>query len=118
MECFYRSKPFDEEGKPIRGSRKGMFMEWRERVMLESTEQRVYDQEKVIRNNGWLSELELEVIKKQVEAESQGKLYREQDVTMDAETVEPDIGTVREEINDAEDNLKNRVKNIGRLLNN
>ena len=105
MECFYRSKPFDEEGKPIRGCRKGMFMEWRERGMLESTERRVCDQKKVIRNNGWLSELELEVIKKQVEDESQGKLYREQDVTVDAETVEPDIRTVREEINDAEDNL-------------
>ena len=46
----------------------------------------VCDQEKVIRNNGWLSELELEAIKKQVEDESQGKLYREQDVTVDAES--------------------------------
>ena len=86
MECFYRSKPFDEEGKPIRGCRKGMFREWRERGMFESTEQRVCDQEKIIRNNGWLSELELEAIKKQVEDESQGKLYREQDVTVDAES--------------------------------
>ena len=25
MECFYRSKPFDEEEKPIRGYRKRMF---------------------------------------------------------------------------------------------
>ena len=25
MECFYGSKPFDEEGKPIRGYRQRMF---------------------------------------------------------------------------------------------
>ena len=25
MECFYRSRPFDEEGKPIRGYRQRMF---------------------------------------------------------------------------------------------
>ena len=31
MECFYRDKPFDEEGKPIREYRKKMFREWRER---------------------------------------------------------------------------------------
>ena len=27
MECFYRSKPFDEEGKPVRGNRRRMFRE-------------------------------------------------------------------------------------------
>ena len=62
MECFYRSKPFDEEGKPIRGYRQRMFREWRDRGMFESTEQRVSDQARAIRKNGWLSELELEAI--------------------------------------------------------
>ena len=69
MECFYRSKTFDEEGKPIRGHRKRMFIEWRERGMFESTEQRVCDQLRTIRKDGWLSELELEAIKRQVEVE-------------------------------------------------
>ena len=64
MECFYRSKPFDDEGKPIRGYRKRMFREWRERGMLESTEQRVCEQARAIRKNGWLSELGLEAIKR------------------------------------------------------
>ena len=27
MECFYRSTPFDENGKPIRGYRQRMFRE-------------------------------------------------------------------------------------------
>ena len=70
MECFYRSKPFDEEGKPIRGYRNRMFREWRERGMFESTEQRVCDQARVIRKNDWLSELKLEAVKRQVEEES------------------------------------------------
>ena len=45
MEYFYRSKPFDEEGKPFRGYRKRLFREWRERGMFESTEQRMCDQQ-------------------------------------------------------------------------
>ena len=38
MECFYRSKAFDEEGKPIRGYRRRMFREWKERGMFKSME--------------------------------------------------------------------------------
>ena len=82
-----------------------MFREWGERGMFELTEQRVFDQARAIRNNGWLSELELEAIKRQVEGESQGELCREQDVTVDEETAETDVGTVEEEINDAEDSI-------------
>ena len=55
MECFYRRKPFDKEGKPIRGYRKRMFRELREKRMLESTEQRVCDQVWTVRKNGWAS---------------------------------------------------------------
>ena len=39
MECFYRSKSFREEGKPILGSRKTIFTEGKERGMSESMEQ-------------------------------------------------------------------------------
>ena len=60
---FYRSKPFHEEGKPTRGYRERMFRKWKERGMYESTEQRVCDQARAIIKNGWLSELELEVIR-------------------------------------------------------
>ena len=44
MECFYRSKPFDEEGKPVKGYKPRMFKEWRDRGLFESTEQRVCGQ--------------------------------------------------------------------------
>ena len=63
MECFYRSKPFDEEGKPIRGYRQRMFREWRDRGLFKSTEQRVCAQARAIRRNVCLSQLELETIR-------------------------------------------------------
>ena len=63
MEFFYRTKPFDEEEKPIRGYRKGIFREWRDTELFESTEQRVCDQATVIRKNGLLLQLELETVK-------------------------------------------------------
>ena len=65
----------------------------------------VCDQARTIRKNGWLLELELEAIKREIEDESQVELCREQDVAVDAETVETDVGTVEEEINDAEDSI-------------
>ena len=73
--------------------------------MFESTGQRVCDLARIIRNNGQLPELELEAIKRQAEGESQGELYREQDVTVDAGIVETAVGTVEEEINDAENSI-------------
>ena len=85
-ECFYRSKPFDEEGKPVRGYRQRMFREWRDRGLFESTEQRVCDQARAIRKNGWLSQLELETIKRQVEDEFQGEFG--EDAATEVETVE------------------------------
>ena len=89
MECFYRSKPFNEEGKPIRGYRQRMFREWRQRGMFDSTEQRVCDQARAIRKNGWLSELELESIRKKIESESQVDTSDlEEDVVTNSSAVE------------------------------
>ena len=71
MECFYRSKPFDENERPIRGYRQRMFKEWRLRGMFDSTEQWICDQARTIRKNGWLSDIELEMIKRKIEDEVQ-----------------------------------------------
>ena len=73
--------------------------------MFESTEQCVCDQARAIRKNGWLSELELEAVRRQVEGEFQGEFCREQDVTVDVETGETDVGTVEEEVNFGEDSI-------------
>ena len=80
--------------------------------MFESTEQRVCNQANAVRKNGWLSELELEAIKRQIEYESRGELCREQDVTMEANTVETDVGTIEEEMNDAEDRIGDTERDL------
>ena len=103
IKCFYRSKSFDEKGKPIGGYRNIIFRKWRESGILESTEQHVYDQARALVKNDKLSEVELEAIKRQIEDESQGELCTEQDVAVEAETVETNIGAVEDEINDAGD---------------
>ena len=48
-----------------------MFREWKDIGMVESTEQPMCDQATTIRKNGWLSELELEMIRRKIENESQ-----------------------------------------------
>ncbi|XP_068704348.1 microfibrillar-associated protein 1A-like [Montipora foliosa] len=68
-------------------------------------EQRVRDQARAIRRNGWLSELEPEAIKREVEDKSKDDLWEGQDVTVEAETVEIDGETGEEERNDAEDSI-------------
>ena len=82
-----------------------MFREQRERRIFESTEQRVCEQTRAYRENGWLSELELETIKRQVEGETQDELCKEQDVAVDGETAQIDVGTVEEDVNDVEDSV-------------
>ena len=71
MECFFRSKPFDDDGKLIRGYRQRMMQEWKEHGVFEITEQRLRDQARAIRKNGWLFDLELENIRRMIEAESE-----------------------------------------------
>ena len=61
MEYFFRSNPFDENGKPIRGCKQRMLREWRERGMFESTEELYVIRQEQLGKNGWLSELEFEV---------------------------------------------------------
>ena len=112
MECFYKSRPFDEVGKPIRGYRQRMFREWRERGVFESIEQRVCDQARAIRKNAWLSEAELDAIKEQVEREPESQIYREQSDIVEIERVETVNKIVEEELVDVEDSLNDTEDNM------
>ena len=104
MECFYRTKPFDEERKSVRGYRQRMFREWRDKGLFESTEKRVCDQARAIRKNGWLSQIELETIKRQVEDEFQGEF---------GENAATEIQTVEiEDTAENEDMLVNEVESV------
>ena len=38
MECFFRSKPFDENSKPIRGYRQRIMQDWKEHGVSEIAE--------------------------------------------------------------------------------
>ena len=67
MEC----KPSDDDGKPIRGYRQRMMQEWKEHGVFEITKQRLCDQERAIRKNGWFSDLELENIRRMIDAKSE-----------------------------------------------
>ncbi|XP_063591307.1 uncharacterized protein LOC134768408 [Penaeus indicus] len=109
MECFYRSKPFDENGKPSRGYRQRMFREWRNRGGFESTEQRISDQARAIRKNGWLSELVFEVIKRSVIEEEEreanndvedGREQVDNENLMDVDVEENMVNDVNVEEND------------------
>ena len=70
--CYLKSKPVNENGVPIRGYRQRMFRVWQEIGLFESTEQRICDQARAISKNGWLSELEIEVIKRKINQEETG----------------------------------------------
>ena len=54
MECYYESNP------GIRGYRRRMLNSWQNRGMFRLSEQNLADQARVIRNNKWLSTVELE----------------------------------------------------------
>ena len=72
IECYLKSKPVNENGVPIRGYRQRMFRVWQEIGLFESTEQRICDQTRAIHKKGWLSELEIEVIKRKINQEETG----------------------------------------------
>ena len=65
MECYFQSRRMGDDGKPIRGYRKRMIALWKERG-YDASEQRLSDQVRAIEKNGWLSAVELEMIKQRV----------------------------------------------------
>ena len=68
MECFFRSKSFDDDSKPIRGYRQRMMQEWKEHGVFEITEQRLCDQARAIRKNSWkMTEAESEIVNESIE---------------------------------------------------
>ena len=69
MECYCRSRHVSETEVPIRGYRKKMYSQWKIRGMFESTEHRICDQARAMKKNGWLSDLELEAMRRNIEME-------------------------------------------------
>ena len=69
-----------------------MYLEWRERGVVEATEQRVCDQARAIRKNGWLNGLELKEIRRNIRDKN------ELDETEDEEIIQSDIKKIQSEI--------------------
>ena len=61
MECFFRSNP------KVIGYRKRMHNLWKDMGMFQITEQRLLDQKAQIMRKKWLTDLELEEIKRLIE---------------------------------------------------
>ena len=117
MERFYRSKPFNKEGKPVRSYRQRTFREQRDRGLLKSTEQLVCDQARAIRKNGWLSQLELETIKRQVEDEFQGKFGG--DAATELKTVEnEDTAEYKHMVENEVESVAEEIVNVEEVNNN
>ena len=96
--------------------------------MFESTKQRVCDQARAIRKNGWLSQLELETIKIQVEDEFQGELGEDAATEVEAvenegpaenkDMVENEVELVAEEIVNVEEVNNKVIDHIGNAKHN
>ena len=94
----------------------------RERGLFESTEQRVCDQARAITKNGWLSQLELEVIKRQVEDEFQGEFgedaatevetVKNEDTAENKAMIENEVESVGEEIMNVEEVNNNVIDSV------
>ena len=60
MECYIESKP------EVRGYRKRLTGIWHRESMIDVTEQRLVNQIRQLKLKGWLTEIEIEVIKRKV----------------------------------------------------
>ena len=79
MECYYRSNHIDENGVPLKGYRQKMYREWLERGTFgDATEQKICDQAKAIIKNRWLTEIELEMIKRRINTTRTQKIDQEE----------------------------------------
>ena len=54
LECYFRGKPVNENGVPLRRYRQRMFRAWKDIGLFESTEQRICDQARAVRKK-WLT---------------------------------------------------------------
>ena len=105
MGCFYRSKHLIRKESLLRNTEREYLENGEKGECLNQQSNVRVTRQGQIKKNGWLQELELEAIKRQAENKFQSELCREQDVTVDSETVETDVGAVEEETKDAEDSI-------------
>ena len=102
MECYYLSKPVDENGRPVRGYRQRMHAVWKERGLQKITEQRLCDQARAIRKNEWFTSVELDEIRRRM-------------TTVDEELEKQDLGcidTEPEQVDELNGNVNVQIADI------
>ena len=80
MRCYIESNP------SARGYRKRMLAIWKEIGVFEVTEQRLADQVRAIKVNGWLSEVEIEEIRRNIKDKQSDT--NEAVITIETQTLE------------------------------
>lgn len=95
MRCFYKSEPNK------RGYRKSTMDAWKEIGVFEVTEQRLADQSRAIRTNGWLSEVELEDIQRYLQTGDEANTLNEENTQTTANDSE--LNEVNERVNNGDD---------------
>ena len=70
MECYFLSKPIDENGRPVRGYRGRIHKILKERELPTVTEQRLCDRARALRKNEWFTVVELEEIRRRLEVDN------------------------------------------------
>ena len=91
-----------------------MMQEWKEHGVFEITKQRLCDQAKAIRRNGWLSNLKLENIWRMIEAES--KIVNESIEDVEENQTERNIVRPHEQTgNDSDETINNVAVNVETL---
>ena len=89
IECYYKSNPVDGNGVPLKGYRQRIYREWFQRGPFgDAREKRICDQARAIRKNGWLKEVELEMIKRRIN--TTGPQETDQEENQGVEDIFPD----------------------------
>ena len=124
MECYYMSCPVDEGGKPVRGYRKRMHDAWKERGLMNISEQRLCDQARMIRKNEWFTAVELEEIKRRVTIRGEEMEETTSENEEGEEIIRQDIEQEEEiiveivETEDRSEEVKNMIKEIVEIMKN
>ena len=92
MKCYYKSKPLKGRAGGKRGYIYRMFNHWNEIGIFPSSRERIADQARKIRTNKWLSELECEEIRREIDVEESAEIQDENVIeTTEAEFIRQNV---------------------------
>ena len=110
MRCFYQSNP-------TRRYRKRMIAIWGEIGYFEITEQKLVDQARVVRTNEWLTEVELEEIRRKILAPRDGEENQEiNDIPVIEERIQNESGPLQPSETEIRVHVETKITDEERLI--